>query len=433
MAERLSFGTDGIRGRAGLFPIDGATATLLGLQLGAGGARVVLARDTRPSGAQLCRALAVGVRAAGGEPVAVGVLPTAGLSLLLAHDWGERGVMVTASHNPAHDNGLKVLGADGRKLADDEQAALEEALNRALASPPAPLDADGALDEARHEEAVAFYLWRLLRALPRGRWLEGRHLVADAAQGAGCRTLPAALEALGARVTRLACDGDGQRINAGCGVMDPAALAAAVSQQGADGGVALDGDADRALLVSASGRLLDGDALLYLLAEAPAVVGTVMSNSGLALALRRRGIELYRTPVGDRFVDAALHERGLRVGGESSGHICLADGFPTADGALSALRVLAGGGDLDQRLADYQPFPRVQINVPVARRRPLKDLPQLVAAQREAEALLGEGGRSLLRYSGTEPLLRVMVEAQQQELADRVAQELVAAARSALG
>jgi phosphoglucosamine mutase len=432
MPVTTSFGTDGIRGPAGRFPIDAPTAWALGLVLGQQAPRVVLARDSRTSGPVLTAALAAGVEAAGSRAIPVGVVPTPALSVLLAAGWGDRGVMVTASHNPPQDNGLKVLGADGGKLGEGEQRQLQDALNQALAGvAPGPLPER--VDEPRHDEARECYLERLRACLPSGRWLQGCRVVLDGSYGAGSVTGPAMLRALGAELVPMACEPDGERINTGCGAVHPEALAASVVREGAMLGVGLDGDADRGVLVSASGRVLDGDALLYLLATPPAVVGTIMSGGGLQEALSARGIELIRTPVGDRFVDAAVHEHGLTVGAETSGHVCLHDGLPTADGVLSCLRVLAEGTDLDRRLAAYRPWPRVQHNVAVTHRPPIQSIPALTEACAEVEAELGAGGRTLLRYSGTEPLLRVLVEGRDEDSVQRSADRLVQVVRDLMG
>lgn len=433
MAQTLSFGTDGIRGHAGAFPIDAPTAWVLGLVLGRQVPCVLLARDSRESGPLLAAALAAGVRHAGAEPIPVGVLPTPALSVLLEAGWAQRGVMVTASHNPAADNGLKVLGADGHKLDDEQQQLLQDALNAVLETGPRMAVSPQITAEPRHDEARAFYQAALLRHLPPGRWLEGCRVVLDGSYGAGAHTGPALLGALGAEVIPFACALDGVRINLDCGAVHPEALAALVLERGADLGVGLDGDADRGVMVTSSGRVLDGDALLFLLATPPAVVGTVMSGGGLEQALSARGIELVRTPVGDRFVDAAVHQRQLAVGAESSGHVCLPDGLPTADGMLSCLRVLAGGVELDARLEGYRPWPRVQQNVAVTHRPPIDSLPELVQACRQVEVELGAGGRTLLRYSGTEPLLRVLVEGRDEILVQRAAATLVQVVRDVIG
>ena len=434
MAASLRFGTDGIRGPAGSFPIDAATARVLGLVLGRQVGRVLMARDSRSSGPELVAALVAGVREAGGQAIPLGVLPTPALSALLQRGWADRAVMVTASHNPPADNGLKVLGPDGRKLGDDAQQLLQDALNQELQIGTAPaFTSTDALAEPRHDEARQQYLAILRQLLPPGRWLDGCTVVLDASYGAGAHTGPAILEALGAVVIPMACQIDGQRINVGCGAVHPQALASMVREHDAQVGVGLDGDADRGVLVAASGQVLDGDALLYLLASAPAVVGTVMSGGGLEQALAARGIELVRTPVGDRHVDAAVHARQLAVGAETSGHVSLADGLPTADGMLSCLRVLAGGVDLDARLEGYRAWPRVQQGVAVTHRPPLDSLPELVAACQQVEADLGPGGRTLLRYSGTEALLRVLVEGRDEASVQRAAATLVDVVRRVIG
>jgi phosphoglucosamine mutase len=431
ITPRVTFGTDGIRGRAGAFPLDPETAARLGRVVGAGGVQVVVARDTRESGPALAASVALGVAEAGGRAVDAGVLPTPGLSVLLARGWGALGVMVTASHNPPADNGLKVLGSDGGKLPDDVQAAVEEALAADRTDRPAPSGRGAASDRA--DEAFAAYLDALASHLPAGRWLEGRLLVADAAHGAAYRTLPQALARVGATVVPLACAPDGARINVGVGALHPAAAAALVRGTGADAGIVLDGDGDRAILVSATGHVLDGDALLYLLAAPPAVVGTVMTNAGVEEALARRGIALHRTPVGDRYVEACRARLGLAVGAEPSGHVCLADGLPTADGTLSALRVLAGGLDLDARLADCTPHPCCQRDVRVRDRRPLEDVPGLVQARASVLEALGPGGRLVLRYSGTEPVIRLLVEGPLSIRVEASAQALARFLQEALG
>ncbi len=432
MAEILRFGTDGIRGPAGRFPIHPPVAWALGYVLGQGGAAVLVACDPRTSGPELVSALAQGVRASGGLVLSVGVLPTPALSVLLAAGWARWGVMVTASHNPPADNGLKVLGSDGRKLDDLEQERVEAEANRALRHHP-PLEVLDPEPEPRHVEARELYLRAVRDLLPSGPWLRDVAVVIDGSFGAGAHSAPALLESAGARVVRFACEPDGARINVGCGAVSPMALAERVVAEGADLGLALDGDADRGIMVSATGRVLDGDAMLYLLATPPAVVGTVMSGGGLEEALRAKGIELHRTPVGDRHVDAAVHEHGLAVGAETSGHVCLADGLPTADGALSCLRVLVGGADLEARLEGYRPWPRVQQNVVVSHRPPLDGVPALVAAERQVQDRLGGSVRILLRYSGTEPLLRILVEGRDAALVEVAAADLVRAVRKSLG
>jgi phosphoglucosamine mutase len=430
--DKLRFGTDGIRGRAGAFPIDPASAAALGRALGGGGRSVIVAADPRVSGPWIVAAVAAGVREAGGRAESVGILPTPALSVLLAAGWADQGVMVTASHNGPADNGLKVLGCDGRKLGEEAQDALEERLDverRRCLAPPA----EEAQPAPRAGCALETYHAALLSRLPAGPWLAGRRIVVDAGHGAASATAPAVLAALGAEVLPVNCDFDGAAINVGCGALHPSALTGAVRAEGAHAGIALDGDADRGVLVTATGRALDGDALLFLLAEPPAVVGTVMSGAGLEQGLAARGIALHRTAVGDRFVDEAVHDLGLAVGAEPSGHVCLRGGLPTADGMLSCLRALAGGLDLEARLADYRPWPRCQREVRAAARRPLEGATAMEEARARALERLGPGGRVLLRYSGTEPVLRILAEGREPSTVAAAAEDLAHAARAFLG
>lgn len=433
MTRKPSFGTDGIRGVGGQPPLDRPTAAALGRVLvravfeavgdpGLQRPRVVVARDTRLSGPLLRDGLVAGVAAEGGVAVDVGILPTPGLSALLDRGWGEWGVMITASHNPAADNGLKVLRGDGRKPSPQEQSRLEAALHRVLAASGAPVTTRSSPEP--ETPAVEVYLDAVLACLPPGSWLAGRHVVLDAAHGAGFQTLPALLERLGARVTRTGCTPDGARINDDCGVLHPGRLVERVRAVGADAGIALDGDGDRGLVVGGRGRVLTGDEMIFLLARPPAVVGTVMTGGGLEAALAAQGIGLLRTDVGDRFVDAAVREHGLLVGGEPSGHVCLADGLPTADGALAALRVLAGGFHLEERLATCETWPQSLESIRVAHRVDLDTDPDVARIRAEAVLHLGPQGRVLLRYSGTEPVLRIFVEARDPAAVQAVGAEL---------
>jgi phosphoglucosamine mutase len=426
----IRFGTDGLRGRAGVAPIDDTVAWRLGRVLSKAGTTVVVARDTRPSGQGLAGAVLSGVRAGSGRAVDLGVLPTPGLSALLALGWGQRGVMVTASHNPPGDNGLKVLAADGRKLDDAAQEEIEARLDN---WPPG--EEAGLMAAAENTNAGAFhaYVAAVQKALPRGAFLPGPRVVVDAARGAASATLPALFEQAGAIVTRTACDGLGEGINVDCGALYPEALRTRVLADHADAGVAVDGDGDRCILVTASGRILDGDAILFLLATPPAVVGTIMANSGLDEALSRRGIKLLRTPVGDRHVEAERRKRALRVGGEPSGHICFSDGLPTADGALAALRVLAGGIDLDRRIAPYVSYPSLLLSVKVRDCRPLEEIPALAQAEQAVRADLGACSRTVIRFSGTEPVLRILVEGRDEGKVEAASAFLAHIAKQELG
>ncbi len=393
------FGTDGIRGRWGRWPMLPEVAGALGRALVARfGPRVGVVRDTRGSGPALTAALAGG---AGPATRDFGVLPTPALSVLLAADLADVGVAVTASHNPAADNGLKVLGPGGTKLHPATEAALEAEVLACLDEvPPQP----GVPQDHR---GVGFetYVVALRQALPAGPWLAGHRIALDAAHGAAFRTAPALLEALGAEVVARGVRPTGDNINDGCGALHPEALAAVVVAEGCEAGLALDGDADRCVLVDGGGRVVDGDALLLLLARPPGLVGTVMCNQALELALAERGVDFARVGVGDREVALELERRGWPVGGEPSGHVLLGDGLPTGDGLLTGLRALAGGLDLAQRLGGYVPHPQAVATVVVDRKPPLSELPVLQAA------LAGLTGRAVVRYSGTEPKLRLLVEA----------------------
>lgn len=387
----MKFRTDGIRGRYG-----GEITTAVAYALGQAVVRILgpwvaLARDTRPSGPPLVEALTGGVVDAGGFAVDWGVLPTPALSRgLSARDAYHAGIMVTASHNPAQDNGLKVLDGRGCKLDGATRTAIEAVWGQPSSKP------DG---QARPDHTTG----ELYRQAFSTRWphgLVGRTLVLDCGNGAAGGLAESVLEAMGARVRRVD-PGDGAHINDRCGALFPSAVAAAMGD--ADLGISLDGDGDRVALVTPAGRILDGDALLWLLAEPPVVVGTVMSNLGLERGLASRGIRLERTNVGDSEVADGMRRTQARVGGEPSGHILFADGNPTADGLEAAVRVLVGG-PIEPRLQGYSPTTPIHRTVP----RPGEfDLRPLLAV---IETLKAEGARVVVRRSGTEPVVRIMVE-----------------------
>jgi phosphoglucosamine mutase len=422
------FGTDGIRGRFPEPPLNPETARALGACLVARfGGPLPIVRDTRESGPALLAAL---VEGAGGAAVDLGVLPTPALSAALAAGPARVGVAVTASHNPWHDNGLKVAGEGGGKLTPDEEAAVEADLQRALVEGP-PAVSGGALAGAGWSFSESDYLDALLACLPADFSLAGVTVALDCAHGAAWRTAPAALARLGARVVAVGVAPDGRNINAGVGALHPESVAAAVVESGAQVGIALDGDGDRCALVDAGGRPVDGDALLWLLARPPGLVGTVMCNGALEARLKAAGVGFARAPVGDRNVALEMAARGWPVGGEPSGHALLAEGLPTGDGLLTALTVLAGGLDLAGRLAGWALYPQHSTAVRVAARPPLADFPAVAAA--EAAARAGGATRVVLRYSGTEPKLRVLVEAPDAALARALNEALTAATLAAIG
>ncbi|MFS8570983.1 MAG: phosphoglucosamine mutase, partial [Thermaerobacter sp.] len=410
----------------------------------AGGVEVVGGRDTRRSGDMLQAALEAGLCAAGGEAVDVGVLPTPALAWLAARR-RRAAVMISASHNPPEYNGIKVLGADGMKLPDDVEAALEASIRSALdggASGEAGRLLVDALAVGRRRaepDAAAAYLDYLRQRLPAG--LERMRVVLDCAHGAAYRLAPALFEAAGARVTVINAEPDGLNINRDCGATDPRALAQKVVREGADLGFAFDGDADRCIAVDERGQVVDGDAILAVTAldrhrrgslAGPAVVATVMSNLGLERALAREGIALHRTRVGDRYVLQELLARGLAVGGEQSGHVIFLDaGQTTGDGLLTAVEVvnavLRAGRPLSELAAVVERLPQQSRSVPAPDPGRLLEAPAVQAAVDAARERLGRSGRIVVRASGTEPLARVMVEAEDAALLEQVLGDVVAA------
>ncbi len=398
----IRFGTDGVRGRvpgemgpALALALGNAAAEYAVRVLGGGAVRVAVAQDSRPSGGMLEAAVIAGITAAGATAVRCGVLPTPGLSAVVAEEGWAGGVMITASHNPAHDNGLKVLDAAGRKPSDAHRRALEGLLAAPLVLATAPGDV--------HEFAEAGDLWlaAVRRKVPGGAWLKGTRIVVDAANGAARGRAAQLVRNLGAEVVTIG-EGSGAQINEGCGAVHPALISAAVLEHAADAGIALDGDGDRVIVCDDAGRVLDGDALLWLLADGPVAVGTIMSNEGLARGLAARGTTLLRTPVGDAHVAAAMVASGARVGAETSGHVLFADGLPTGCGLLAGLRALAGGPHrLQARLEGYAP------TVQVHGKRPRQSLEVLAPTIAQLEEI---GCRVVARASGTEPIVRVMVE-----------------------
>ena len=437
------FGTDGVRGPAGQGPLSAEGALRLAgcfaLALGRPAA-VAIARDTRRSGDMLAAAVTAGLTGAGVDVVDLGVLPTPGLSWYLSrHDDIGGGLMITASHNPWHDNGLKLFAAGGGKISDAAQDATASAWQ---AGEGAASGAPGVLRDAS-DAALAAYLADLIASCA-GRPLEGQTLVADTASGAAWRVLPEALEAAGAKVIRLAPAPNGTNINAGLGAVHPEAAGAAVLRHGADGGVAVDGDGDRIMVIDATGAVHDGDAILGFLAvqaqadgtlRGGAVVGTKTTNSGLGQYLADRGVALLRSDVGDRNVAALMAERGANLGGETSGHVLTPDLCPTGDGTRVALEVLrrAAGASLAERLGAVPRYPVGKATVRVGSRPPLESLPRLVELTAQATAALDAvGGRTLLRYSGTEPVLRIQVEAPDAASAQSWAERLEACVRECI-
>lgn len=442
MTTRL-FGTDGIRGRALVAPLDQDTVRRLGvalaLELGAPATAptILLAGDTRASTATLAGWLAGAFRAAGGRVTWAGVLPTPAVSHLLRGGEWAAGVVISASHNPAPDNGIKVLAAGGEKLADEVELRLEQRLAEVAPAAGPPLPSTGYALGHRYVELLA-------ATHDRPRPLSGLSLVVDAANGAASGLAGELIELLGATVTTIASAPDGDNINRDCGATAPQRLVNQVLADRADGGIALDGDADRAVLVDERGRILDGDDVLLAWGRelldrdrlpGRTVVATVMSNFGLERALASRGITTVRCPVGDRSVWLAMGASGAVLGGEQSGHVICSHHSVTGDGLLTATHVLAAAvasGRRVSELSDLERLPQILLNVPVSRKQPFDSLPRVQRELAGSEQRLDGRGRVLLRYSGTEPLARVMVEGDDAAEIELLAEQIAAAIRREL-
>ena len=449
MTSPKHFGTDGIRGVANLGLLAPEDLLRVGRALGRLARRdrdpasVVLARDPRRSSSMISCALSAGMASEGAGVIDLGPLPTPGLAALIEESGGALGVMVSASHNPMRDNGVKVLAPDGAKIADSDELWLEAEMENAPMTPPTGVDV-GVV--RRGTDAVSRYVEHLRRAFPTLR-LDGVTIVVDGANGATAEAGPRMFTELGATVIPLFHEPDGVNINDGCGAVHPEAMAAAVARHGADVGVAFDGDGDRLIMAGHDGSVLDGDRILYLCAahlkargELPGdtVVGTVMTNFGFELALRDLGVTLERTPVGDRHVAARLREGGFALGGEPSGHLIFGDANRyIGDGLFSALYALSvareAGRPLLELVSPMRPVPQVLVNVEVAARPPLDSLTRTPDAMRDAETELAGEGRVLVRYSGTENLLRVMVEGREQASVERLAGAIADVARDEIG
>ncbi len=441
------FGTDGLRGKAGAFPLDTATVEQLGREVGrrvaaSGGRTIVVGGDTRRSTPEIVSALCAGIAESGGVPAHAGVVPTPAIAELTVALSAGAGMSVSASHNPWEDNGIKIFGPDGKKWADEEEETLEKLLLDTQAAGGAARGQDGGAKGPRVDPLLAeTYVSLLLSKIPTR--LDGLRVVIDSGNGAAYRVGPEALRRAGANVTAVHDAPDGKNINAGCGALHPEGMARATAETGAAMGVAFDGDADRSIFSDETGRILDGDDVLWIAASAwkregtlppGGVVGTVMSNWGLEAALAREQIPFVRAAVGDRNVARLMEERGASLGGEASGHILLPFS-PAGDGILTTLLVaaiVAGGGGKLSPLATLVKTPQQLRNVRVVHRIPLVELPSVARAVRRAEEALAESGRVFLRYSGTEPLLRILVEGYDAKVVASIADELEQAARAAL-
>ena len=441
------FGTDGIRGVAGEYPLDQATVLKIGSALGtvlrnsSRPVRVVLGKDTRESNEWLSHALSSGLARTGAQVIDAGIITTPGIAFLTRQHEFSAGVMVSASHNPYQDNGIKIFSPAGTKLMETEEVEIEN-LVKALPELPAP--AENAAPPV--SGWVEGYVEHLASLIPAGRDFSHYRLVVDCAHGAASRVAPMLLAQLGITAHTLNAEPNGQNINLHCGSLHPESMAEATRALGADLGVAFDGDADRAIFATREGRLADGDHVLYALApflarqgnlKGRAVVGTLMTNLALELALGRQGIGLKRTAVGDKYVLEEMLRSGISLGGEPSGHLIFADLSLAGDGMITMLEVLRLLAETEQPLGElvraYQPFPQLIRNVRVREKPPLESIPSVAQAIADCSDDLGERGRVVVRYSGTEPLARVMVEGAEAQAVENHTSRIAAAIKSALG
>jgi phosphoglucosamine mutase len=439
-AARKLFGTDGIRGVAGETPLDPVTIFAVGLALGhslrgkTSHPRVILGRDTRESSPWIAATLAAGLRASGSEVESAGVVPTPAVAFLARKYGFKAGVVISASHNPWRDNGIKLFGPDGFKLPDVVELAMEEEIFHHAAQPTTRSAAHDSVSHSHLEDNPVFrtdYIQFLLDTVPRLK-LDGLRIVADCANGAAAAIAPELFNRLNpnatADITLLHTEPTGRNINDGCGALYPAHVAAEAEARGASLGLSFDGDADRCMMAGAKSNVLNGDAILLAAARdlkarglltGDLVVATTMSNMGLEAALKRSGIRMVRAAVGDRYVLEEMLKQDAALGGEQSGHILLPHLATTGDGLLTALVVLdliaRTGQSIDELTSDLKVFPQIIVNIKVREKKPLESIPAVAATIRAAEHDLKDSGRVVIRYSGTEALARVMIEAESQD------------------
>ena len=447
---RKLFGTDGIRAVAGEAPLNPKTIYAVGLALahqlkeGAQQPGLILGMDTRESSNWIAAVLAAGLEAGGASVASAGVITTPAIALLARKHHFSAGVVISASHNPWHDNGIKIFGGDGYKLPDEVELRIENEIFKQLESVSAP-DASASAPPQCDPRYRAEYEEFLLSAVP-GLQLGGLKLVVDCANGAASAIAPELFAQLGGVIQITHAQPDGRNINANCGALYPATVAAETAATHADIGVTFDGDADRALFADAQGRVVNGDAILLLAArdlksrnmlKGDMVVATTMSNMGLEAALKRDGIRMFRAPVGDKYVLEMMQSNAASLGGEQSGHILFPHLATTGDGILTSLVVLdlvrRAGKPLHEILQDLKTFPQVIVNVRVKEKKPLMEIVTIADTIHAAETELNGNGRVVVRYSGTEPLARVMIEAESEEAMRRHADAIADAIRNALG
>lgn len=458
------FGTDGIRGRAGQYPLDYLTVFSLGqslihlLQARASSPRIIIGWDTRESSPWLARAIAEGIISARGKAEMAGVLPTSAVSFITRTYRYDAGVVISASHNPYQDNGIKIFQSDGLKLNDALEEELEKMIFKKIDTESEKKSGEKGKEYEESLEAnslwvekninpvlVEDYLQFLVRNFISGS-AAGLKIVIDCSNGASSRIAPALFERLGFKVRVISDLPDGRNINAGCGALYPENVARSVQEWQADLGVAYDGDADRAIFVDEKGKILNGDYTLFIQARflqkknklrSPVIVATIMSNMGLEVALTRLGLKLIRTKVGDRYVLEEMLRCSAQLGGERSGHTIFLDIFPAGDGLLTSLKMaetmIETGQKLSELGAELVEFPQLLINVPVSQKIDFSLIPDFEATLRQARERLGSSGRIEVRYSGTEPVARIMVEGEKEEVVKESAEELAALIKKHLG
>jgi phosphoglucosamine mutase len=447
MSQKL-FGTDGVRGKAGTSPLDHETVARLGAALvramrtGNRPLRFLVGRDTRESGDWIERELGRGVHAEGGAITSAGVIPTPAIAYVTRALQFDAGIVISASHNPYEDNGIKVFSGRGEKFTED----LERHVESIISDESWHVPGDGALPGVDKTDVIDAYIAHALLALPNPERLQGLKIAIDTANGATTTVAPKLFQGLGFDVTVLGNTPDGRNINLDCGSTHPQHLAALVRDGGYRLGVAFDGDGDRAIFVDHTGKIVDGDAVMLLCARhmqsqgrlnGSAVVATVMSNIGLELALKASGIELVRCPVGDKYVMEEMLKRNISIGGEQSGHVIFSEHLFTGDGIATALMVLRVIADTGRELADLASelvtYPQVLVNVRVKAKKNLRDVPAIAEAMDRVEGRLAGEGRLLVRYSGTEPLLRVMIEGRDQQEIHAWARDIADTVKEHLG
>lgn len=445
------FGTDGVRGVANIEPMNSETALKLGraaahlFKNGKGRHRIVIGKDTRLSGYMIETALASGICSMGADVLLVGPLPTPGISFITSSMRADAGVVISASHNPYQDNGIKFFSSDGFKLPDEIEKRMEDLIFCEELDKLRPT-ADEVGKAFRIDDAQGRYIVFLKNSFPKRMTLEGLKIVLDCSNGAAYKVAPAVFEELGAEVVLIGASPDGTNINRKCGSLYPEAICALVREHGADAGISLDGDADRVIFADEKGNVIDGDAVMAICAldmmagkslNGNTLVATVMSNIALDILIREAGGRLVRTDVGDRYVVDEMRKGNYNLGGEQSGHIIFLDHNTTGDGTLAALQILRimqeRGKPLSELASVLKPCPQVLINVRVREKKALENIPGFSDAVKDAESMLANKGRVLVRYSGTEPIMRIMLEGENEPEINRLAEGLAGIVKCEIG